>query len=1036
MQNKGAIRLFAILFALICLYQLSFTWIVRSVEKDAKEYANGDPALYQSYLDSMGPQPVYDLLVREYTYNEVKSRELNLGLDLKGGMNVILEVSVNDILRSLSNNSKNPIFNQAIDATNQRQRDSQDDYITLFYQEFQRIRSEQNSDIRLADPSIFGNRDLKEKVNFDSSDEEVIRVLRSEAEGAIERAFTVLRARIDKFGVAQPNIQRLEGTGRILVELPGVKEPERVKRLLQSTAELGFWETHENTDVIPFLNAANERLKDLVERPASVQQAEAMADAEAESNEAADAGLDMESFGIDDTLESTTSGIDSLSDSMGADSLGLAAGGGSAAADSTVDPTAAWNPLFDILLPNYNFETNQAGTGPVIGFVAIKDTAKVVDYLNRKQVRELLPPNMRYMKFLWEAKTESNSDENFMRLIAISGNRDNEAYLQGDVIIDARQDYDELGRPSVSMSMNNQGTNIWARMTGDNVGRSVAVVLDSYVYSYPNVNEEIKNGSTQIAGSFSVKEAKDLANILKAGKLPAPARIIQADVVGPSLGHEAINAGLISFLIALGVVLLYMIFYYSTAGLVSNLALLANMFFIFGVLASVQAVLTLPGIAGIVLTIGMAVDANVLIYERIREETTSGKGLRLAINDGYKNAFSSIIDANVTTLLTGIILFVFGTGPIRGFASTLIIGILTSLFSAIFLTRLIYERLLSQKRDIKFSTKLTEGAFKGLAIPFLQKRRMYYIISGVVILIGLVSLFTRGLNQGVDFSGGRTYQVRFDQPVNTTDITESLSQTFVVEDGPAVRPEVKTFGGSNQVRITTKYRIDDKGVEVDSDIEDKLWAGVQSYFQTEITRDEFFNDSDDKQYGLMSSSQVGPTIADDIRTSAVWSILFSLVVIFLYILIRFRRWQFSLGAVAAVFHDVLLVLSLFSLLYGIVPFSLEIDQAFIAALLTVIGYSLNDTVVVFDRIREYLNVHPKRDFDDNVNQALNSTLSRTVNTSLTTLFVLLVIFFFGGETIRGFMFALVVGVVVGTYSSVCIATPVMVDTISKKMKKE
>ncbi len=1021
MQNKGAIRFFAILFALVCLYQLSFTWVVRSVEKDAEEYANGDPALYQTYLDSMRPQPVFDLLVREYTYSEAKSRELNLGLDLKGGMNVILEVSVNDILRSLSNNSKNPVFNQAIDAANERQRNSRDDYITLFQQEFQSIRSEQNSDIRLADPSIFGNRDLKDKVNFNSPDEEVIRVLRSEAEGAIERAFTVLRARIDKFGVAQPNIQRLEGTGRILVELPGVKEPERVKRLLQSTAELGFWETHENTDMISFLDAANERLRDLVERPASDQATD-----ETEATETEDEGLSLEAFGIDDTLAST--------EEDDTDSLGLAAGSETTEADSIAALESAFNPLFDILLPNYDFETNQVGTGPVIGFVAIKDTARVMDYLNRKQVRELLPAQMRYAKFLWEAKTENNSDESFMRLIAIAGSRENEAYLQGDAIADAQQSYDELGRPSVTMRMNNQGANIWARMTSDNVGRSVAVVLDNYVYSYPNVNEEIKNGVTEISGSFTVKEAKDLANILKAGKLPAPARIIQADVVGPSLGKEAVHAGLVSFLIALGVVLIYMIFYYNMAGLVSNLALIANMFFIFGVLASLQAVLTLPGIAGIVLTIGMAVDANVLIYERIREEMTAGKGLRLAINDGYKNAFSSIIDANVTTLLTGIILFVFGTGPIRGFASTLIIGILTSLFSAIFLTRLIYERLLSQKRDIKFATRLTKGAFKGLTIPFLGKRRLYYMISGAIIVIGLISLFTRGLNQGVDFSGGRTYQVRFDEPVNTADIAGSLSQTFVVEDGPVVRPEVKTFGGSNQVRITTKYRIDDKGVEVDADIEDKLWAGVRPYFRNEITREAFFSDSDSKKFGLMSSSQVGPTIADDIRTSAVWSLLFSLVVIFLYILIRFRRWQFSLGAVVAVFHDVLIVLSLFSLLYGFMSFSLEINQAFIAALLTVIGYSLNDTVVVFDRIREYLNLHPKRAFKDNVNQALNSTLSRTVNTSLTTLFVLLVIFFFGGEIIRGFMFALVVGVIVGTYSSLCIATPVMVDTIAKKMK--
>jgi SecD/SecF fusion protein len=1014
MQNKGAIRLFAILLALVCLYQLSFTWAVRGVENDAEAYADGDSQLYFSYLDSMKSETALNILVREYTYAECKSREINLGLDLKGGMNVMLEVGVQDILKALSKNSSNPVFNQALANAAERQKSSQADYITLFYDEWKKANAAQGTSYRLADVDIFGNRDLKDKITFESTDDQVIEVIREEAEGAIDRAFTVLRARIDKFGVAQPNIQRLEGSGRILVELPGVKEPERVKKLLQSTANLEFYETFENIQVIPFLNSANERLRDIIERPNATG-------SDGDTSKTEETALDIESIGV---AEGT--------DSQEADSTTEESADAEAESDTSASAQSDFNPLFEILVPNYNFETNVPGEGPVVGFVAIRDTAKVNNYLNRKQVRELLPAEMRYVRFLWEAPN-SKDGSNFLRLVAIKSNRENVAELQGDAVIDAVQDYDQMGKPSITMRMSNQGAAIWAKMTRENVDRSIAVVLDDYVYSFPTVNEEIKNGVSTISGSFTVKEAKDLANILKAGKLPAPARIIQAEVVGPSLGKEAIQAGLYSFLLALLVVLLYMIFYYSTAGVVSNIALLVNMFFVVGVLASVQAVLTLPGIAGIVLTIGMAVDANVLIYERIREELRAGKGLKLAISDGYKNAYSSIIDANITTLLTGIILFTFGTGPIRGFASTLIIGILTSLFCAIFITRLVYERMLDRKRNIKFSTKLTESVFSKANVPFIAKRKTFYIISSVIILIGIGSLFTRGLNLGIDFSGGRSYQVRFDQEVNTAQIANALENVFVDENGLKQRPEVKTFGGANQVRITTKYKIEDKGMEVDEEVEGMLYNGVTPFFVAEISREDFFNDQEDKAFGLMSSFQVNPTIADDIRTSAIWSILFSLVVIFLYILIRFRKWQFSLGAVIAVFHDVLIVLALFSLFYGIMPFSLEIDQAFIAAILTVIGYSLNDTVVVFDRIREYLPEHKRRPYEEVINYSLNSTLSRTLNTSLTTLFVLMVIFIFGGETIRGFMFALVVGVVVGTYSSVFIAAPIMYDTTKKKV---
>jgi SecD/SecF fusion protein len=1018
MQNKGVIRLFAILFALACLYQLSFTWVTRGVESDAKDAAKGDITREKAYLDSMSTQEVYNIFVEEFTYAEVKEKEINLGLDLRGGMNVILEVSVKDILRSLANNSRHPVFVQAIANTDKAQGNSQESYLENFFLEFDKANDE---GVNLSDPAIFGSKSMNDIVGFNADDDAIKEELRKQVDAAVENVYTVLRARIDQFGVVQPNIQRLENTGRILIELPGVKDPDRVKKLLQSTAELEFWNLYEGAEFLNYLNAANERLKTIVPNPREKNTADASSSEGIQEVENLDFDA-VEETVAEESMDSASSSIDSL----------LAGSDDEAASDSL----NAFNPLFEILYPNYDFQNNQVGQGPIIGTVMVKDTGKVNRYLNMPQIRALLPSSMRYAEFVWTAKPRVEGSE-ALDLLAIKSNRDRTPDLAGDVVVDAGQDFDERNSPIVRMQMNASGARKWQEVTREasqqEPKRSVAVILDGLAYSYPRVQGEIAGGNTQIYGNFTIEEAQDLANILKAGKLPAPARIIQADIVGPSLGREAISAGLWSFVVAMSLVLIYMVFYYNQAGLISNVALLVNMFFIFGVLASLGAVLTLPGIAGIVLTIGMSVDANVLIYERIREELHHGKGLRLAISDGYKNALSSIIDANVTTLLTGIILYSFGTGPIRGFATTLIIGILTSLFTAIFITRLIFEWRLDGKHTVRFASKMTEGWFRNVNIDFLGKRKMAYTISGIIIALGIGSLVTRGLNYGVDFVGGRTYQVRFDQPVSTQDLAAVLGEEFVTEDGQNIVPEVKTIGSSSQVVITSKYRIDETGIEVEEEIKQKLFSACRSFFAETPDMDAFYSGTN--ELGLMSERQVGPTIADDIKKSAIWAVLFSLVVIFLYILIRFSRWQFSLGAVAATMHDVLIVLSIFSLGHGFLPFSMEIDQAFIAAILTVIGYSLNDTVVVFDRIREYFQTHHKRkDLIPMVNEALNQTLSRTLNTSMTTLVVMLVIFIWGGDTIRGFMFAMLIGIIVGTYSSLFVASPVMVDTMKKKIE--
>ena len=974
---RNLIRFIGIVFFISFLFSLSFTFVVNREQGKAIEFSGGDFALEQYYLDSIANEPVYTPWLffgqKSWTLAECQDSELKLGLDLQGGMNVTLEISMKDILIALSDDSQDPIFNQALSLASSKEKQSQLDYLVLFEESFEEINTDGLS--RLSSPRIFGNKDLRDKIPTDASDSEVMQIIRLEAEGAVDRAFTVLRARIDKFGVAQPSIQKAERTGRIIVELPGVKDVVRVKKLLQSAAVLEFWETYDNVDVFNFMQEADQLLTDKYDVSGNQDNTSSNLDDQLEDL------VNDESFNENDTLADIT------------------------------------NTLFEVLAPNVAIDPNSGGVqiipGPVVGSSLLKDTSKVNSYLSDRDVLALLPSEFRNVKFLWEAKPFDDKKER-LRLIIVKSNREDKAKLAGDVIVDASQDIDQYGNPQINMRMNRGGARLWQKMTRENIGQSIAVVLDDFVYSFPVVNAEISGGSSVISGDFTLDEAQDLANILKAGKLPAPAKIIQSEIVGPSLGAEAIDSGFKSFLIALGFVLLYMIFYYMHAGVASNIALIVNMFFIFGALSGLGGVLTLPGIAGIVLTIGMAVDANVLIYERIREEISQGKGLTLAIRDGYQNAYSSIIDANITTLLTGVVLFYFGSGPIKGFATTLIIGILTSLFCAIFITRLIFEARLNAKKKVSFSNFITNNAFKNLNISFLSNRKKYYVLSAIIIVLGVGSLFTKGLNQGVDFQGGRTYVVRFDDAVVTSELRDILGNVFLTENNLKMFPEVKTFGNVNQVKITTNYMIND--LSADTLVEKQLQDGLL-----------IFTDNNIGQYEIMSSQLVGPTIADDIKKSAVWSILFSMLLIFMYILLRFKKWQYSLGAVVAVFHDVMILLSVFSIFYGLLPFSLEIDQAFIAAILTVIGYSLNDTVVVFDRIREYISIKTG-DRMDVINRALNSTLSRTINTSLTTFFVLLVIFIFGGEIIRGFMFAIMLGVIVGTYSSLFIASPIMYDT--------
>mgnify|MGYP002713142254 CR=1 FL=1 len=982
MQNKGLIRLFAILFGLVSIYQLSYTFIASKLEKDAEAYAVSRiseaeddyvakrEALEASYLDSIGDNTVLGFT----SYEDAKKKELNKGLDLKGGINVTLQISVKDILKGLANNTKNPVFNKALADADNASKSSDQTYLELFFEAFDNIKG----DTKLASPDIFANKGLSDDINFQMSDDEVKPIIRKKIDESIVSAFEVLRERIDGFGVTQPNIQREGNSGRILVELPGARDIARAQELLSSRAQLEFWETYSqnNQSLGTFLVNANERLKEILKPEQAKEE-----------------------------VSKPESEIDSLLSDVAQDSL---------------DMTQEANPLLGKLIP--------ANPGShAIARAMVSDTAEIGGYLRMPEIKRLLPNDIQFTKFLWERAAK---DVEVVELYALKSNRDGVPRISGDVVSDAQDTFDQFNKPAVSMTMNTRGAKEWEKLTGDayNNQTGIAIVLDNKVYTAPGVSTgPISGGRSEITGTFTVNETKDIANVLRAGKLPASAEIIQSEVVGPSLGQEAIDSGFMSFAIAMVFVLLWMIFYYGKAGVFADIALIFNILLIFGVLTSLGAVLTLPGIAGIVLTIGMSVDANVLIYERIKEELAKGKGKAQAIADGFGNALSSILDANITTGLTAIILFIFGSGPIKGFATTLLIGIVTSLFTAIFVTRLMIDSYTAKKgRRLDFTTGITKNLFKNVNIDFLAKRKIAYVLSGILVAVSVFSLFTLKLQQGVDFIGGRSYQIRFEKVVNPSEIASELNDVF------GSGTSVKTFGDANQIKVTTPYKVDEEGVEVDNEIQTKLYATLQKYLPDGTSFEDFTVGASEKSIGILQSVKVGPTIADDIKKNAFLAILGSLAVVFLYILLRFRKWQFSLGAVVAVFHDVMIVLGIFSLTGKIMPFNMEIDQAFIAAILTVIGYSLNDTVVVFDRIREITNIKGLKG-GENINEALNSTLSRTLNTSLTTLIVLLAIFVFGGESLRGFMFAMIIGVVVGTYSSIFVATPLMFDALKKKI---
>jgi SecD/SecF fusion protein len=1030
MQNKGAIRLFAILLALACAYYLMFTWKAASIEGDAEAYAlnyvaqadvqeqakkvSDNPteqktyldsvhaAKRNSYLDSLKKLPVYDLGIAQYTYEEVRNRQLNLGLDLKGGMNVTLEVSVSEIIKGLSNNSNDPAFIQALSSATTLQKTSTKDYVTLFGEEYKKA----NPNGRLA--INFQTIELKGKVDFNTSDEDVLKFLRERVEEAIATSENTLRARIDKFGVSTPNIQRLASSGRILIELPGVTDKARVRKLLQGSANLEFWETYDNKEIYPLLEQANTRLKEILTPTDSTKST-----------------ADTTGAVVATDSSKAAPAVDSSKANL-ASQLGTDKKDSSKATETSADTIARMrkeNPLFAVLGAAVGRDEQGKpvlGQGPVVGYASIKDTAKVNEFLNNPKIKSIFPPRS---KFFWSFKP-IDKEETTLQLIAIrTTTRDGKSPLYGDIISDARKMFEQgSGSPSISMSMKTDAANIWKRLTRENIGKSIAIVLDNSVYSFPNVQGEIAGGNSSITGNFTINEAEDLVNILKAGKLPAPARIVEETVVGPTLGKEAISKGFFSTIIALVLVLLFMGFYYSKAGWVASFAMIVNNFFVIGILASFGAVLTLPGIAGIVLTIAMSVDANILIYERVREELALGKGTALAIKEGYKNAMSSVIDSHITGLLLGIILFVFGSGPIQGFATTLMIGIVSSLFCAIFITRIVFDRWLEKNRAIPFSNKFTDGAFKKININFVGKRKLYYIFSSLVIAAGIFAYVTKGgFSLGVDFKGGRSYVVRFDDTKSTDEVRSALTTAF---DGEA--PEVKTYGESSQQRITTTYLIADGSEDAEAKVEGKLNDGLKTL---------------GTKYEIMSSQKVGETVSRDIKEKAIWAVLLSCLVMFVFIFIRFKKWQYGLGAVVALFHDVAIVLSVYVIFDGILPFSLEITQDFIAAILTVMSYSMVDSVVVFDRIREYLTERNKSDLDKHerervINFALNSTLSRTINTALTIFFVMLAIFIFGGETIRGFSFALLIGIAIGTYSSICIATPIVIDLEKTKNEED
>lgn len=993
MQNKGFVKVFAVLLTLVCLFYLSFSFVTQHYNSKAAEYAGGDPAKESAYLDSLSTQKVW----LGYTLKQCREMEISLGLDLKGGMNVVLELNVADVIRSLSNNNQDENFNKALDLAYAHQATSQKDFIDLFAEEYKKL----DSGARLS--AIFSTFELKDKITPQSSDAQVVSALKQELQSAIDNSFNVLRTRIDRFGVVSPNIQRLETAGRILVELPGVKEPERVRKLLQGSANLEFWETYKLPEIYQQLVAADNVLATILSKETS-----------ADSVVAATGNVEK----IADAADSNVSEADSLLAELGQDKKDTEA-------NQSMEEFAKQHPLFALLqISQYN---GQLSPGSTVGIAQAKDMEKISEYLNMKQVKEVLPRNL---ALKWGVKAIDDKEQ-FFELYALKvTNRDGSPALGGDVVTDANADFmQQAGRSEqmVNMVMNAEGSKAWARLTKENIGRQIAIVLDEMVYSAPNVNDEITGGRSQITGHFTPEEAKDLANVLKSGKMAASVHIVQEDVVGPSLGQEAINAGVISFVLALVLLMVYMCAFYGLIpGLIADGALVLNIFFTMGILASFQAVLTLPGIAGMVLTLGMAVDANVLIYERTKEELRAGKSLGKAIADGYSNAFSAIFDSNLTSIITGIVLFYFGTGPIRGFATTMIIGLFASFLTAVFLTRIVYEALLAKDKlkNVTFTTSLTKDLLTNPKINFLGARKVGYLIPAAIIVLGAISMMTIGLNNGIDFTGGRNYVIRFNQEVKTDDVRNMLDAQL---DGSV---SVIQIGTADQVRVSTNYKIDDNDPTVDQEIENKLFEGVKSLLPEGTTLDEFTTTF------IQSSQKVGPSMADDIKNSAILAVIFAMICMAAYILLRFRDVSFSVGAFASVATTTLCIISFYTLLWKVLPFSMEVDQTFIAAILTIIGYSINDTVVVFDRIRETIALYPKRDRYQVINDALNSTLCRTFNTSLTTLVVVLCIFILGGSTIRSFTFAILLGIIIGTYSTLFVATPIAYELQKKKINKK
>ena len=997
MQNKGFVKVFAVLLTLVCMFYLSFSFVTRHYNSKAAEYAGGDPVKESSYLDSLSTQKVW----LGYTLKECREMEISLGLDLKGGMNVVLELNVADVIRSLSNNNQDENFNKALDLAYENQATSQKDFIDLFAEEYKKL----DNGARLS--AIFSTFELKDKITPQSSDAQVIAVLKEELKSAIDNSFNVLRTRIDRFGVVSPNIQRLETAGRILVELPGVKEPERGRKLLQGSANLEFWETYNLPEIYQQLVAADNMLATILK-----------------SDDTAAVGSDTtaieatEEVVADNAAAETTNDADSLLAKIGEDKP-------EAQAAKSMEEFAKQHPLFAVLQINqYN---GQLAPGPVVGIADKKDIAKINEYLNMKQVKDILPRNL---SLKWGVKAIDEKEQYFYLYAIKMTNRDGTPALGGDVVTDANADFvQQAGRSEqqVSMTMNAEGAKAWARLTKENIGKAVAIVLDDMVYSAPNVQVEITGGRSQITGHFTPEEAKDLANVLKSGKMAASVHIVQEDVVGPSLGQEAINSGVISFVLALILLMFYMCAFYGVLpGLIADGALVLNIFFTMGILASFQAVLTLPGIAGMVLTLGMAVDANVLIYERTKEELRAGKSLNKAIADGYSNAFSAIFDSNLTSIITGVVLFYFGTGPIRGFATTMIIGLFASFLTAVFLTRIVYEALLAKDKlkNVTFTTSITKDLLTNPKINFLAARKVGYLIPAGIIVLGAISMSTIGLNNGIDFTGGRNYVIRFAQDVKTDEVRNLLDAQL---DGSV---SVIQIGTPDQVRVSTNYKIEDNDPAIDQEIENKLFEGVKSLLPEGTTLAQFTD-----QY-IQSSQKVGPSMADDIKNAAFLAVVFAMFCMAAYILLRFRDISFSVGAFASVAVTTLCIISFYTLLWKVLPFSMEVDQTFIAAILTIIGYSINDTVVVFDRIRETIGLYPKRDRYQVINDALNSTLSRTFNTSLTTLVVVLCIFILGGATIRSFTFAILLGIIIGTYSTLFVATPIAYELQKKKINKK